>query len=339
MIFFFLLLIIGVLYKIEYRPFNEQYLSKDSTNAIKGLFVMIVFLKHAMSYIQMDNPADMLYVSVSRFLGQLIVCMFLFYSGYGVLESIKIKKDYMKTFLKHRLFKTWLHFAIAIIGFLIVDYFLGFKFQTRTYILAFTGWESVQNSNWFVFCILYMYVATYLSFRIVKSTRVAWCLMVFATVFYILVLHHYKEYWWWDTVVCYPLGMLYSIYKDDVEKVIKSSLHGVRYVLVLGLGLLLFVTTYMEKGVYVSCLKAIFFTLLVVVLTVKLNVRSKIFIYFGVNTFGIFILQRIPMLIFREKFPEMNKYLFVILCFIITLVLSEMFNVITRITDKYLLKK
>lgn len=334
MIFFFLLLMLCMFYRMQYSKFNEQYLSRDTTNAIKGLFVMLVFLSHSIGYIQLDNTADTLYVIVRRYLGQLIVCMFLFYSGYGVFESIKNKKDYMKTFLKNRLFKTWLHFALAVICFILVDCFLGYTFQTKTYILSFIGWESVNNSNWFVFCILYLYVATYIACKITKSLKTSWCIVLLFTIGYVLLTHHFKDSWWWDTSVCYPLGMLFSIYKAPIEKCAKECLVGMRYFIVVLVLFVLLCTTYMDQGIYASLAKAIFFTLLIVVLTMKFNVRNSILCYFGVNTFNIFILQRIPMMILAKNETGMNKYVFILICFIVTLVLSELFNIIIKRIDK-----
>ncbi len=339
MIFFFGVLVACLFYKMQYSSFNKQYLSKDTTNAIKGLFVIMVFLSHSISYIQMDNMADTMYVTVRRYLGQLIVCMFLFYSGYGVFESIKHKKDYMKHFLRNRLLKTWIHFALAILCFIVVDYFLGYKFKLKTYVLAFTGWESVNNSNWFLFCILYMYIVTYLACKIAKSFHARWLWMVFFTIVYILLTHHYKDYWWWDTSVCYLLGMLYSIVKDDIEKDIQNQFSGVRYFLLCGLFVLLLSTTYIDGGIYTSLAKSTFFTVLVVLLTMRFNVRNKVLIWFGENTFNIFILQRIPMMFLSKMYPSINKYCFVFICFIITLLMSEAFNIVIKRIDNMLLRK
>ncbi len=71
--------------------FFPDYMAKETTGAVNGLFTLLVFLSHASSYLSLDGPVDAPYLSFRNYLGQLIVVPFLFYSGYGILESIKSK--------------------------------------------------------------------------------------------------------------------------------------------------------------------------------------------------------------------------------------------------------
>ena len=76
--------------KACFKGFNEEYLSRDSTLAIKGIFVILVFCRHYKQYVSLgDNLLDGLFIYVDGLLGQLIVVIFLFYSGYGIITQIK----------------------------------------------------------------------------------------------------------------------------------------------------------------------------------------------------------------------------------------------------------
>ena len=63
--------------------FND-YMSPRETGAIKGVFVIIVLLSHIRQYVHLEaSPFNTPYSEFMAYLGQLMVVMFLFYSGYG----------------------------------------------------------------------------------------------------------------------------------------------------------------------------------------------------------------------------------------------------------------
>ena len=71
-------------------------LDRRMTTSIKGIFICMVFITHMCSYIPVESPAyaglgGYLFWTIRRIFGQLIVVMFLFYSGYGVMASIQAK--------------------------------------------------------------------------------------------------------------------------------------------------------------------------------------------------------------------------------------------------------
>ena len=84
--------------------FQKDYISKESTSAINGLFVLLVFLKHASDQLDLNgNVFDKAYFSLGQGMGQLIVTTFLFYSGYGITYSILKKgSSYIRTIPKNR---------------------------------------------------------------------------------------------------------------------------------------------------------------------------------------------------------------------------------------------
>ena len=89
-----MLLVVSGMQVAKKDQFFTGYLSKEQTTAINGIFVLIVFLSHASTYVELGGPLDAAYSTLKGYLRQLIVASFLFYSGYGMLESIK--KNYTK---------------------------------------------------------------------------------------------------------------------------------------------------------------------------------------------------------------------------------------------------
>ena len=63
---------------------NDKYLDKNYTNIIKGFFLLFVFTSHLTQYkLPFSNEwYDTIGLKFNAKLGQLMVTMFLFYSGY-----------------------------------------------------------------------------------------------------------------------------------------------------------------------------------------------------------------------------------------------------------------
>ncbi len=74
---------------IHISNFNEEYISSKQTKIINGLFVFTIFISHFKGYIDTSNFLDNALVKLTWNIDQLMVTTFFFYSGYGILESIK----------------------------------------------------------------------------------------------------------------------------------------------------------------------------------------------------------------------------------------------------------
>lgn len=153
------------------KGFNDNATSITQSNCIKGVFIVLVFARHIWPYIEKAGVAitgvgDKLFLLIDGTLGQLIVTMFLFYSGYGVMESFRKKgTDYVNSIPKKRLLTTLLNFDVAVFVFLLIDILIGKEYPISTILLAFIGWTSIGNSNWYIFVILMCYLSTYIGLK------------------------------------------------------------------------------------------------------------------------------------------------------------------------------
>ena len=161
LILLFILLMINS--KIYLKGHNIDYIDKDNSSHIKGFFILIVFLSHIGGYVKFNNYLDTIAVKGIFYFGQLMVTLFLFYSGYGVYESIKKKKNkYIDNMPKKRILVTLINFDIAVLTFFIVDLIFTKSFSISKLILSLIGWDSFGNSNWYIFIIILLYAITYL---------------------------------------------------------------------------------------------------------------------------------------------------------------------------------
>ena len=267
--------------------------------------------------------------------------MFLFYSGYGVMESI-IKKgsDYINAFPKKRFAKTLFHFDIAVILFVIVDLCLGTlkNYSILEVLLSFTGWESIGNSNWYIFSILILYLITYFAFKIFKNktSKAVWLVTVLTVVYITVLALVGKDAWWFDTVLLYPLGMWYSVGKDKIETLVRKK--PINYFALLILCCTVFIVSHLLRS-NIICYEISLVALcaVIVVVTIKVDINNKILEFLGKHLFEIYILMRIPMIVLLH-FEVTNSYLFVAISFIVTLLISVLFKKFFNIVDKALLK-
>lgn len=343
--FFLLFMTILVLIGIKIYPikFNDNYLSKENTACIKGIFILIVFISHASTYFTYDLKHSSLTLSFLYHISQLMVTMFLFYSGYGVLESIKKKKEkYVEAIPKNRILKTLFHFDIAVLTFIIINQIIGNNYSIFRNIVALTGWLDVGNSNWYIFAILVLYFTTYISFTLYKKdTKKGVLLNLLLTILVMITFYSLKgpeNCHWYNTLLCYPFGMIYSLYKDKINKIIFNNKNYYLLLITFAIFFISIKKVQYENIIFYSII-AILFVSLIVMITMKANINNRYLKWLGDNLFYIYILQRIPMIILT-KYGYINHhgYRFILLSFIITILLTFIYkNVLTRI-DKLLFK-
>lgn len=173
-----ILIIFILLTIITFRPtkFNEEYLSKRYTNIIKGIFLILVFFSHFIGYFStfQNNWIDAIGIKSIKMIGQLIVTLFLFYSGYGIMESVTKKgSEYILNMPKRRILSTLIHFDIAVLIFMVASkYFVIHSFSIKKVLLSLIGWDTFGNSNWYIFCILILYSIAFLSLKSFKTKKV-----------------------------------------------------------------------------------------------------------------------------------------------------------------------
>ena len=116
-----------LLYRCRLVKWNDAYIDKSSTSTVNGLFIWLVFISHFTQYL----PAGTENI-VGRNFGQLIVVMFLFYSGYGcALRYMQNGAEYLKPFWGKRILATFVNFDVAVCLFIAIGLLLGKSFAVK----------------------------------------------------------------------------------------------------------------------------------------------------------------------------------------------------------------
>lgn len=326
------------------KNLNYDYMSLNMTNSIKGVFLCMVFLSHIQGYADFSNIyLDSPYQLVRRIMGQCVVVMFLFYSGYGIMESIKAQGiNYVNKIPRYRFAKVLLQFDAAILLFWLYRYITGARYGIKKMMLTFVGWDGIGNSNWYIFCILWLYVFTYIAFKVFhQHIRSIAGLIILSILYMALVSKLGKEIWWYDTILCYAYGMLFSLYRQKIEKNInENGKTWMFYIITFSIG---FLTTYLYKNQNILIYEAYIFCFvgMIVIFTMRYAIDSKALQWIGKNLFELYILQRLPMMIFSRSLPSFtegwNKYFYVVSCIGVTVLMAVVYKkTISNIINKAL---
>ena len=285
---FFILAAI-LLLLIPSRPveFNPEYISMKQTNIIRGFFLLLVFMIHFCQYIQMNGPTDRIFQFWRTHSGQLVVTLFLLYSGYGVFVSIMKKgTPYVRRIPVHRVLRTLVHFDLAVLLYLAAYSFMGRTFSMQKIFLALLGWESLGNSNWYIFVMLILYLITWFAFRILKNSPVPSLLFITVlTVISMYILSLHKTDYWYNTMLCYPAGMWYGFFKEKIDVKLKATKNYILAALILLALLLVVYKTRQQICMY--AIGAVVFALVVVMFTMKMQLGNSLLEFTGKQLFGL----------------------------------------------------
>ncbi len=338
MIYLFLVFIAISMYKISFKNIDSidtDALDKERTTMVNGFFVGLVLFSHFNSYAKSNLPIDSIYYFVFK-IGQLMVTTFLFYSGYGIYESIKNKKNYIDTFFRKRIVKLFISVCLSIILYLILDLAIGKNYSVADVLLSLTGFKSIGNSNWFIFATFCMYFSVLISFKIFKKDHLSAILMCLIFTFcYILSIMKFVGYaWWCNTILCFNAGMIFSYYKEKILDFLKNNYHYIFTLIILGFIFIL--STLNNSGYFTYNIISLSFVLAIVILSLKIKVGNKFLFWLGKNTFNIYILQRLTYIFYDYVgLKTYNIYLYFIVSVVTLLILMIPFErILNKIIEK-----
>lgn len=341
MIVFLLLLLLVISNSAEIAPegvFHRDYLSRGTTTAVKGVFVILIVFSHFSQYVTLEGVYDEGYVCLQNHLNQMVVAMFLFYSGYGIMESIKKKGyTYITEFPVKRFLTVFLDLAAAIVIFLLVDWAMGIHYSWSAILLSFIGWSNVGNSSWYMFAIFALYLGTWISFvflKKMKPERAQWVgtiiLTLLTMVFVFWQMKIGREKYSYDTDILYVAGMWFSLIRERAEKwIMKNSLWFAVSCLLTGA---VYELAFRKRWASIEWYSVwgLAFVTAVLLFTMKIRIGNPVLNWFGSHIFGVYILQRIPMMIL-SKFGAFSghKYVFLTAVFLCLVPMVMLFDRLT----------
>lgn len=313
---------------------DDKWLTATQTTTIKGIFIIIVFLSHIRGYITSVNVVDTIHNELYSLIGQRMVVYFLLCSGYGVMENIKRKdKLYINTIPRRRVLNVLVKFDIVVVIYILLDIFINqgvCSYSVVNILLSFIGWESVGNSNWYVFAIIFAYISTWIAFSVTKKHSKGIVITFLLSIIYVIILHlANKGTWWYDTIMCYPFGMFISLYKEKVASIFSKKVFFFSGLIITIVG------TFMpSSNIIVQMFQMLLFGMAMILLTMQISFDNIFLNWCGKNLFGIYILQRIPMIVLKAYRLTDEIHIYTIACFVICCLLAYLFELLTKKLDR-----
>ena len=330
-LYFFIIVILPILLLEKSKIFkkstyNDRYLSKNNTDAFKGLSVVIIIIHH-LSLFLVNNG---IFKTIFSRMGGLAVSIFLILSGYGLMFQFIRKKDgYFKGYLKTKILRLYLIFVCAnIISTLISNIFLNSKYSIMDVIKSSLLMNFADGRVlWFVAVILYFYVIFYISFKF-NNNNIAILIMFGSVGVWIIVnvfLHHGA--WFYNTSICFPLGVIVAKYNEQIFRVFKKY-----YLSLLAVAVALFLFSmflYIKGKDNLQFIIPVVFIILILLILMKVDLKSKSLVFMNSISFEFYLLQiTILNVVFQTKNTMSSLYFFV--AFIITIMVSKVLNMLVR---------
>ena len=358
MVFYLAVLLVLICYGISFSgtgSFNEAYLDRKNTAAVNGIFVILVVFSHYSQYAGFGGIFDAPYLSLKKHLHQMVVATFLFYSGYGMMEQIKKKGSGYVFNIPKKAGKLLFRFDTAVLMYMAMHMILGKTFSLKRIVLSLIGWQSVGNSNWYIFDILVLYMLMFFAFGISEKLKTGEKLnssrfrehtnlpglilfFVLTLCFIYVMMKTDKETRWYNTVILLPVGCLYSEFRGEIERLVMKN--DVTYYLTLLIVFVSYLVSYKYRnsfGIEGYTVWAVCFISLVILATMKVRIYNRILEWFGMHVFSIYILQRLPMILLdRMGLIDSHKYLCLIAVFALTIPLAIAFE---KATDAVINRK
>ena len=262
-IYLFILHIIILFWNCKIKgvsSFNKDFNSQYVTKCLRGFCALGVFIHQLVIG---GVKADFDIFEIYRYLGYTYVSFFLFFSGYGLMKSLLIKKNYLKTFFKKRFLSIVIpYYIINIISAIILlstnefygtGYLIKNKRTKKDIILTFLGIYTANGQYWFVIELLILYILFYISHKIFPKNK---SLLINIILIFIIVLigrslpiHDKREYWfsyinYYESIMAFPYGMIISNYENSIVKFVQNEKF--YYFILIIFGLLGFTLTGLE---------------------------------------------------------------------------------------------
>ena len=187
---------------------NNNYWDKNFTKAIRAICAIgIIFHHMAQKTCAPWLPDEYIVHGLDIFLnaGYLFVGVFFFCSGYGLYKSVKANPDYLKGFIGKHFRPIILLYIISNICFIYVG-------------------QTTNNYCWFIYAILYLYFAFFISFKYCKSDKWAIIVLSFFIALYILLCELLVEGGWcYNTIGIFLAGILFAKYADIIVEYIRKN--------------------------------------------------------------------------------------------------------------------
>lgn len=212
---------------LAHPPEEGDPFSRERTSITNALFVFLIFASHlglACGDQCYHDPLNAILMELQRKgIGQLVVSTFFFFSGYGIMLSLKRKgMPYGRRLLLQRFPTLYLNTVIFGLVIILVDQLLYHDFSYRK-LVEYTS----TIRTWFITTTLvgYLCIAAAVFAAGTRRPRLIILITTILLILYLVVLRavFHRFGGWLDTTLCIPAGMLFAEYREWVLRTCRGA--------------------------------------------------------------------------------------------------------------------
>ena len=297
---------------------KESSFSKEKLPAIKIFMAIVIVLGH----LSVRIPSD--WIQPFRFWGAPFVSMFLFVSGFGMWQSYLSHSGLSIASVLKRVWKLALPFLLTVFFYYMIVRIPSGETNLNIWDTVLTG-TSKQSHLWFVFAIVYLYLAFYLCTRFRSKPTIIVSLFVLVSATIILLRQVGYDRCWWVSLLAFPTGCLYSMNKDRINGVIFKNRRRCCFTMtaaVVGVGI-----SYLPGIEVLYSISYIFIPIAIALVVIQLPIEklnNRFTLHLGSISYEIYLCQLIAMDGLQLFFPSMTPLVYVLSTLALTVVLAEL---------------
>lgn len=295
---FFLLLLFLVFFRCNIAPKGTTFsdsLSYKSTLPIRGFAAISVVFTHIGIYPCYHH-------------GFLLVALFFFFSGIGLLYSFKNKANYLRGFLPKRfaaiLIPWWSATVIYIIYFSLSGISLSPTQILQSFANPLYNVYHVITPSWYLVTSLFFYLLFFFSYKFLNS-KWAFLFMSLGFIAYVLIFKHLDSRWT-NSCITFIMGFFVMeipffkkiLLQNNFKSFSPRFFYTLKMLLATLLTIIFYATNYYKfPANWISCIAFVCF---VVLFLQKVKIRSKILNFLGKISLEIYMIHFIIIFIISK---------------------------------------
>ena len=294
-----------------------DYLSKEKSTALKGIFAIFVLIHHLYQYSGLFRQTSL--GTLLQAMGTFSVAVFFFLSGYGLMASYKRDgRKYINEFVYKRILSFYCILLFVAVLYFILSLCLGESFGWRIIWKTFTG-EIIVN-GWYLQAQLVFYILFWLVFLALKkqSNAQKLIIMLIVQVAYMILVYPFLGATWVQSALVFVLGMIWCEYKEKIVRLFNTAkkwiiTSGIVFSLFCIFFLIDFYISMTVISLFARIISIICFVIFVNLLIVKIPITNIVTKFLGEISLEIYVFQGVFLLLFRSDLIFIqNPYLYVV---------------------------
>lgn len=313
---------------------NESF-SREQSRMLQAVSCLFIVLHHLTQIITSYGDLNRGPITILSSMGILFTSVFFFFSGFGLIISVNTKDNYLNSFLRHRLSTVLVPFFVAnIIAVLVRVFYVKIKMTPKQILQCISGYVLINGNGWYIVEIVFIYIAFYIIYKIIKNKKIAALLLCLFTTFLIytgytrghdfstLGDHWFMGEWWYNSTIVFIYGVIFAINKERIMPLIKRHYRA----FLLSTSILFVACFYVEEvirkryGYYTESvvvdvinskfltlisqmILCVIFTSLMILIFIKIQVGNKVLKYLGSISTEIFLIHGL----FINNIPNLNR--------------------------------